>query len=271
MKCNEVTELFSDYLAGNLDEAAQAEMQAHFASCSSCRQEAESLSALWQKLGALPEQQPSDAMRARFYAALAAYQQGLSKARSAPGWRETFSGWLEHWWPRQPVFQFGLALLFLGVGSFLGNRISVEENRNREISQMRDEVHNMRQLVTLSLLQQQSPSERLRGVSWSYRVGEPDAEVLSALLETLNHDPNVNVRLAAVDAFSRFSDQPAVRQGLIESLSKQRSPLIQIALIDLLIERRERLAVETFRQLKENELIDNAVRQRIEWGMQQLQ
>ena len=56
----------------------------------------------------------------------------------------------------------------------------------------------MRQLVTLSLLQQQSAGDRLQGVNWSYRVEQPDTAVLAALLTTVNHDPNVNVRLAAV-------------------------------------------------------------------------
>ena len=129
----------------------------------------------------------------------------------------------------------------------------------------------MRQLVTLSLLQQQSPSERLRGVSWSYQVGQPDSEVLDALLQTLNHDPNVNVRLAAVDALSSFFDRAMVRQGLVQSLAKQNSPLIQIALVDLMIEQREQLAVNTFRQLEQDKETNQAVRQRIEWGIQQLE
>ena len=58
----------------------------------------------------------------------------------------------------------------------------------------------MRQMVALSLMQEQSASERLRGVSWAMPRAVDDTEVLSALLTTVNQDPNVNVRLAAVDA-----------------------------------------------------------------------
>ncbi len=270
MKCHEVTERFPDYLAGRLDETEQAAMQTHFAFCSSCREEAENLSAFWQRLEALPEEQPSEALRARFYAALAAYQQQLH-AVARPRLSEIFDGWLARWWPRQPAFQFARAMLFLCAGWFFGQRWDADENRLSEMSQLRDEVSSMRQLVVLSLLQQQSPSERLRGVSWSYQAELPDTEVLSALLETLNHDPNVNVRLAAVDALSRFGEQPMVRRGLVASLAKQNSPLIQVALIDLLIERGERQAVSTFKQLQANEMVDKAVRQRIEFGIQQLQ
>ncbi len=71
----------------------------------------------------------------------------------------------------------------------------------------------MRQLVALSLLQQQNASDRLRGVNYAYRVEQSDPQVLSALLTTLDHDSNVNVRLAAVDAVRNFTDSPVGRKG----------------------------------------------------------
>ena len=52
----------------------------------------------------------------------------------------------------------------------------------------------------LSLMQQQSAGERLRGVSYAYQAPASDTEVLSALLATVNQDESVGVRLAAVDA-----------------------------------------------------------------------
>src|SRR5262245_45848096 len=48
----------------------------------------------------------------------------------------------------------------------------------------------MRAMVTLSLLQQPSASEHLKGVSWTGSLEHPDSEVLQTLLETLVHDPN---------------------------------------------------------------------------------
>jgi HEAT repeat protein len=271
MKCNDANELFPDYLAGTLDDTTKSELQEHFLSCELCRQEAESLSVMWQKLGDLPDEQPSAAMRAKFYTTLANYQQEMKRAKAAPRLREALGDWLEHWLPRQPAFQFALALIFVGFGFFLGNRYDRDDGSKQEIASLRQEIHSMQQLVTLSLLQQPSPSERLRGVSWSSQGGRPDNEILAALLETLNYDPNVNVRLAAVDALSRFSDQEMVKRGLIQSLAQQRSPLIQIALIDVMVEHQERQAIGPLKQLEQKEKVDQAVRQRIEWGIQQLQ
>ena len=66
------------------------------------------------------------------------------------------------------------------------------------------------------------------------RMQEPDDELLNVLLDTLNHDPNINVRLSAVDALYLFYRNPAVKSGLIDSLSRQTSPMVQMELIELM-------------------------------------
>ena len=66
----------------------------------------------------------------------------------------------------------------LVIGIVIGGVIT---RQSSEVAQLRGEMYNMRQMVTLSLLQQQSASDRLRGVNWSYRVEQPDSEVLAAL------------------------------------------------------------------------------------------
>ena len=128
----------------------------------------------------------------------------------------------------------------------------------------------MRQMVALSLLQQQSASERLKGVSWSNQLDQPGAEVLSALLDTLMHDPNVNVRLAAIDALKKFGDRQTVRRGVLQALEEQDSPLVQIALIDLVVEIQAKESLDTLRKLTTNTALHEAVRKRAEWGIEQL-
>jgi len=272
MTCERFTELLPDFLTGTLGTAASAELQAHAATCASCHEEMAGLSAMWNRLAALPDEMPGETLRTRFYAALAGYQQELRMAYAPPRWRDDGLGaWLQRWWPRQPAVQFALAALFFVLGGLIGARLHQDNERPGELAQLRDEVRNMQQLVTISLLQQQSASERLRGVSWSYQIGSADTEVQSALLQTLNYDPNVNVRLAAVDAVARYAEAPAVRQALLDALPRQSSPLIQIALVDLMVERHEARAVESFRRLSGEKTTNQAVRQRIEWAIQQLQ
>ncbi len=200
MNCDQLKSLIPDYLNHNLEENMISEIEAHLASCSDCSQEVESLNKIWLKLGAIPEEEPSAALRLRFETMLEAYQQGLKQARQAKNWREILNGWLEKWLPRQPIFQFATAVMLLLVGLVIGTRIGMIKKSNGELAQLRQEVQDMRRTVTLSLLKQTSPVERLQGVSFSNQLQRPDAEILSALLSTLNNDPNVNVRLAAVDA-----------------------------------------------------------------------
>src|SRR2546426_5191240 len=207
MNCERATERFPDLLAGTLGETEREELQAHCAACPRCQEMVEGLGGIWTRLGQIGEEQPSPELRVRFHAMLEAYRQGMQSTGRNPRWRESVSGWLERWWPRQPVWQVAVALLCLGAGLAIGQRVGTSRGPSAEIAQLREEVHSTRQLVTLSLLQQSSPGERLSGVAWSARLEQPDPKVLNALLETLDRDPNVNVRLAAADALFLYRDQ----------------------------------------------------------------
>ena len=91
--------------------------------------------------------------------------------------------------------------------------------RSAEIAQLQDEVMKTQRMVALSLLQQQSATERLRGVSYSNRVEGPDREVLQALLHTVKYDTSVDVRLAAIDALHAGGDAyGALAAGLSPAL-----------------------------------------------------
>jgi hypothetical protein len=121
------------------------------------------------------------------------------------------------------------ALLVMGVG--MGYEMRPEKHEvqpvaGSEVAQLRGEVSNMRQMVALSLMQQQSAGERLRGVSWAYRVESSDTEVLSALLSTVNNDASVNVRMAAVDALHAFGASPVTRTAIVQAIPRQTSPLV---------------------------------------------
>ena len=128
----------------------------------------------------------------------------------------------------------------------------------------------MRQSVALSMLKQQSASQRLEGVSWSTRMTGPDPKVLDALLHTLRYDNSVDVRLASLDALSRYGSRPEVRRGLIEALPGQQSPLVQVALIDLLVDLHDPNAVQQFKRFQQDPKVDPTVRKRADWGIQQL-
>lgn len=270
MTCSQIHERIPDHLAGSLTHAAREEFDAHVATCASCQQEIASLGSMWARLDSLPQAQPSPMLRPRFYAMLEAYEQGLHRKQAVPTWRMRLNAWLERWWPKQPAWQLAAAAAFMLFGIFVGARFARENHNANEIVQLRGEVQSMQQMVALSLLQQASPSARLAGVSWVNQMQAPEQQVLNVLLQTLNEDPNVNVRLAAAEALSIYGNENSVRQGILAALPRQTSPLVQIRLIKLLTELREQKAQEALQQLMHNERLNHEVRKQAELGLQEL-
>lgn len=117
--------------------------------------------------------------------------------------------------------------------------------------------------MTLALLDNPSASERIRGVSYTDEMKHVDAQVIDALLATLNNDPNVNVRLSTLDALTHLANRPEVRQGLIASITTQDSPLMQSAIADVMLKLQEKKSIKSFKELLKQKDLDRGVREKI--------
>lgn len=265
MRCFQFEELLPDYLQQNLDNEQLSAIERHMEQCPECREQV----ALWKKLSSLPEEQPSPMLRRHFDAMLEAFQQGRWQTEGRKTWASRWQNRVSGWY-RAPWAQAAFAMVLLVAGFAVGRYLNAPPSSAQELASLHKELTGMRQLVVLSLLQQQSASERLQGVTWSLQASRPDPEILSALLHTLRFDTSVDVRLAALDALKRYNNQPEVRKGLMDALQGQQSPLVQIALIDLLVELREASAVERLKTFEKREDVNPTVRQRAEWGISQL-
>jgi len=267
MTCGDYQERFSDYLSGEMDDDQKKTLDEHLAGCMDCRLHFEEVKTVWKELGDLPESEPSPALRSRFYAMLAREK---CRQEEKLGFSERFESWISAFWPRRPRYQLAMALVFLAAGLFVGSQFRPGVVRNGEITVLRREIADLRETVSVSLMNQASTTERLRGVQYSSQVESPSAPLITTLLNKLNNDPNVNIRLAAIEALYVFSDRPAVRDELIASLSEQTSPLVQISLIYLLVEVREGRSLEALRELLQDEDTDQNVKQYTETRMKEL-
>jgi HEAT repeat protein len=101
-------------------------------------------------------------------------------------------------------------------------------------------------------------------------VQDPDPSLIAALLDTLDNDPSVNVRLSAVDALYLFSGREQVKAALSASLARQTSPLVQIALIDLLVSLKEKQAATALKKLLNDKKIMPEVQQRAQLGISRI-
>lgn len=270
MTCQQIKENIPDILSGELDSSAMAGVNAHLSECPSCREEIENLSEMWVKLGVLPEEQPDTKLRKRFYSMLKSFQKDLKPQQQRITWQRWFARTREYLIHPRPIFQFTLPVLVVLVGFIAGYTLASSRTVNLEIRSLKHEIRNIRQSAAISMLQQESASDRLNGISWSTMVENPDEDTLKSLLHVLNHDPSTNVRLAAVDALFLFSDNKLVKHGLIQSLSRQQAPIVQVALIDLLVDIRGRKAVQALKQLMARKIINPEVRDFAENSLQKL-
>ena len=78
MECQDATAHIADYLAGSLPVEELEALLTHASSCDACRDKLTAAEETWQRLGRNPPLGADlTAMRSRFDAVLAAYQDGL--------------------------------------------------------------------------------------------------------------------------------------------------------------------------------------------------
>jgi len=165
-----------------------------------------------------------------------------------------------------------LAAILVVAGMQIGREMTpAPVTSPTDVTALRAEVRDLKQMMTISLMQQESVTERLKGVTSSSQLDRPGNEVVAALIETLMHDANVNVRLASIDALRRFAERDIVRTAAVRALDTPQSPLVQMALIDFVVETQDRAALEALRRLSRDDMTNEAVRARASWGIDHLE
>ncbi len=174
-------------------------------------------------------------------------------------------------WPQwnvmMPRVAFGTVILIAGfVSGYLMNYSS----ENTDVASLTSEVSDLKEMVMLALLEKESATDRLKAVSLTNKMDKASKKITEALIQTLNHDGNVNVRLAALDALRPYTKDSSVREALVRSISNQNSPMVQISLAELMVELHEKKSVEELRKLLKEEGTPKEVKERIEESIQVL-
>jgi hypothetical protein len=278
MNCQRVQEVFLDYQAGTLSTTDAAAVREHLQTCLDCQRAWAGQQETWTMLERLPAEEPSPRLRTNFYAMLDTHL----RAAQAPGpfvlMRDRLDRFFAHLVPARPALQFAFSVALLAVGLVVGTRYlpsaaptpQPDPATQRQLAELQRKVDSMGQLVAYSLAQQQPANTRLQQVAATVQRGTTDAQTLADLVGTLAFDPSTNVRLSALEALYAHADQPVVRQGVLTSLPRENSPLVQLAMIDFLTAVRDRDAAPAFEALTRDAAIDKAVRDAAQRALAQL-
>ncbi|MFC1726683.1 hypothetical protein ACFL4T_13760 [candidate division KSB1 bacterium] len=265
-------ELIPDYLAGKLDDKTLHKFEKFLTENPELKEETDKFKLIWDKLGYLAEENPSEELDTGFYAMLNKQMSKHANQKNKVKFSEKLNGLISSFWPRKPVIQFVFSAAFLLIGLLLGGKTDMFKSQSSiELAQMRSEVQKLNQLVTLSLLEQSSPADRLKGTLFANQLNEPDDRVINALFRTLEEDPNDNVRLASVDALSSYTGKRNIRQRLIGSLQKQESPLVTVQMINLFIDIDEKQAARIFKELLAKNNLNIILKDELKRGIENLE
>jgi hypothetical protein len=250
MKCEEAESYLIDYIENTLDENLREELEKHLEGCERCLDRVKDFKQMLTTIGSSAEEQPDESLRINFYHMLhrEVHKQGPERIRIFP------ARWTTYLSKHGMKYAAGIALLIAGMvtGMLLASIVGGGEEK-AQLSRLNNEVKNMKDLLILSMLKEESPSQRIQAVDYTEGIQAPDFKILEALITTLNNDKNVNVRMAAAYSLARYADNESVRDSLVESLSRQTEPIIQVVLINILVEKKENRAIKPLQQIISNE------------------
>ncbi|NOT74661.1 MAG: HEAT repeat domain-containing protein [Cyclobacteriaceae bacterium] len=171
----------------------------------------------------------------------------------------------------QPTFyRAAAAVVLILSGVAIGVVVSNNLQRENEMAVLRKQIEDNKQMMLGMMDNQQSASQRIQGVNVALKIDRADNDVVRALAKRMNEDPNTNVRMAALDALSKFHQEPLVRKILIESLGQQKDPVVQIALIQLMVRMKEKGAVKDLEKIIDDNKSMEAVKDEAYTGILKL-
>ncbi len=119
----------------------------------------------------------------------------------------------------------------------------------------------------MASLSQPTASQRLKAINLINDQVESDQKTINILINTFKNDDNINVRMAAANALSRYSESEDVRNIFMSVLDKEGDPALQITLINLLTQMQEARAKKTFEKILDDENTIEVVKEQIQQGL----
>ncbi|SMO54345.1 hypothetical protein [Gracilimonas mengyeensis] len=255
-------QLIADYLAGNLDKEQKVRVEELIASGEIDFVEFRELETLHEDLGAIPIPKPSEQQSIRFYEMLEEEKQQVRAS-----WTNRLLEIPRSIFALLTMPRLAYAAVLLMIGGFAGAQFGSSDS---EIEQLSREMQQMKEMMMVNMLEGASAADRLKAVNISTELPGADTEAIHALLFTLNNDPSVNVRVQTIEALKRWGDNERVRQGLVQSIAKQQSPIVIVELADAMLELELKNSAPEFQRLLQERELDYTVQQKLQTSIAML-
>ena len=250
MKCEEIEGLVVDYLDGKLDEKKAAEIEKHLETCERCLDEMKETQHALKLMSENRIENPDESLRINFYHML------HDEIRKNEVKHASSEESIKIMWYDRAIFKVAAGVALLIIGTFTGMllfSVFSKPGQQKEISELRSEVNSLKKTAMFTMLKDGSSSYRIQAVGYAEEMISPDKSVIDVLVKTLNSDRNVNVRMSAAYALSKYSSLGMVRDSLVRSLSVQTDPILQVTLINILVELREKSALKPIERIISDE------------------
>lgn len=240
MKCNEAESLFIDFLNNELDPDMAESLEKHVANCEQCRQQVKEYKEVFAAMGDRRLEVPGPSLRENFHTIL---QAEINLTAVDHILKDS---------PKRRLFKKRILWLSaVSVSLIILSIVFFEETRTNK-QNIEQQVNETRSEWIIDLLQKESASDRLLALSHAADLRHPDSRMINTLLQVINHDKNVNVRVEAFNVISGFLGYTTVLESLVSSLDKQTEPIVQILIIVKLTEIREVRVVVPIRSILRN-------------------
>ncbi len=263
MNCEQVKYQLIDFVDENISDQLMTEIQDHIKGCAACEDDYLETGKLLKAIAAREEVEPSLKLKTNFYKMLEAEKISLDDNKSNDAKVKRMGAKR-----LKPLLKLAAQVVVLvALGAALGLQFASKQKQANEVLVLQSEIHSLKQNVSLVALKQPSASERIKAI-YEVDKNEYSSEIFEALINTMNTDANVNVRMASMYALAKYSSNENVRSSLIASLKFQTDPLLQITLINILVGIQDSRAKEPIYDLMNKKSTPDIVKEQAQSGLE---
>lgn len=200
---------------------------------------------LWDQLAEIKSARPSARLRKNFYATLeqASRPTCAARVRNFLGISGS-AGWIT-----------AAACLLVGMMTGLLLDSGSANSSSERLAALEQNVTMLNRTLILDRLENDSAGKRLQGILDAAYFADQDPEIANALLQRATRERVHSVRAAAIDVLGRQLGAPKIGKRIMDSIAEAESPIVQLALIDMVLRNGDQQQLDELLKLAQDGLL----------------